>query len=200
MIRSESDIAAIVTSKAAQVSRWEFQQTHEELASLLHYVSADGPRENYLEIGVGSGAVASVVCEVLGIPDLYVIDDGYYDFSEAGRRKWISAATEWIGDSTSNACRTAVAEWDVKFQFVLVDGGHTYRECKSDTMLVIPHLADGAFVAFHDKGWAYDGADGQPDQGVKGWLADLQDGAVPGLVEEIWRSGNTALYRYTRPT
>ncbi len=198
-VHTQADVARIVSEAASSVSVWEFQQDHDELASLLWYVANNGRQPmRYLEIGAGSGMVAKTIDSVMHFATMHVIDNNYYDFAQSDRADRLPDATEWVGDSSSAACRDAVQQWDMEFDFVLIDGGHTYRECKSDTLLVLPHLAEGAYVAFHDKNWAYTEPGGDPDAGVKGWLAELHDGAVPGLDEEPWQSGNTALYRYTR--
>ncbi len=186
-MKTEREVRAI----ADTVSVWEFQWNPAELVSLAAYV---GSPRRYLEIGAGSGLVCHTFNAILGFKQIHVIDDNGYDFSGPGRAKRIPQAVEWVGDSTLPECRDAVAGWGVKFDFVLIDGCHNGDAPRSDTFLVLPWLADGAFVAFHDKGWGR--GQGGIEHGVKEWLAELAAGVIPGLTETPWRSDNTALYQY----
>jgi hypothetical protein len=202
-MKTEAEILAVIEAAAATCSIWEFQQApYEDMASLVHYIQANGlapmglPIRNYLEIGAGSGMVAMTMDKLFdGFDRLHVIDNNYYDFAQRDRASRLPWAVEWVGDSTTLECANAVAAWGIDFDFVLIDGGHTYEAVESDTFLIADFLAPGAFVAFHDKGWQYDD-NGETDAGVNGWLAETASLANLGLTETPWRSGNTALYQY----
>lgn len=197
-MKTEAEILAVIEAAKSSCSIWEFQQVPGEMARLVHYLlSQDMPIKNYLEIGAGAGIVAKTTDELFGgFERLHVIDNNGYDFSMRDRAKRLPQAVEWIGDSSTQECRDAIAAWGVTFDLVFIDGGHTYAEVKADTVAVSPWLHPGSFVAFHDKGWAYDKEDGTPDRGVKGWLAETESLAALGLTETLFDSWVAALYRY----
>jgi predicted O-methyltransferase YrrM len=50
-------------------------------------------------------------------------------------------------------------DWDRKIRFLWIDGDHTYKGAHTDLELFLPHLADGAIVAFHDLLHRFEGPD-----------------------------------------
>jgi hypothetical protein len=53
--------------------------------------------------------------------------------------------------------RDAAKDWTRPIRLLWIDGDHSYKGCKEDLDLFLPHLSDGAVVAFHDTLNAFEG-------------------------------------------
>jgi hypothetical protein len=164
---NKEEIAQRITELTAGVSPHHFQQNIEEVAGMVELLLTDPPK-TYLEIGAGSGNVARVLDDFFDFEKVYLIDDGKH---YGGRLEQVPKATEWIGDSHSDACKQALCAMGVNFDLIMVDGDHRYEGVKADTYLTLPVAADGCWIAFHD---ARHGE-------VRVWLAELQAGLIDGL-------------------
>ena len=180
-----------ITELTRGVSANHFQQNIEEVAGMIGLLMSDPPKR-YLEIGAGSGNVARVLDSFFDFDAVHLIDDGKH---YGGRLKQVPKATEWIGDSTSQAAVTTIDRWGQKFDFIVVDGGHAYENVKSDTHLALRCVDDPCWVAFHD---ARHGE-------VRRWLAELQAGLIDGLthVQLFGRQSdgksNLSVFRWQEP-
>lgn len=150
------------------------QQFGEEFADLLLYLQPQAEEfRRYLEIGAAAGGTAWWLNEYLRFDAIYLIDDNAQG-KQTRRHTNLPNAIEWIGDSTTQECRDALATWGGIFDLVLIDGGHTYQCVTSDTYLVLPYLRRSSLVMYHDVLGPY-----TPD--VTRWCEELQQGAVEGL-------------------
>lgn len=159
------------------------QQVPSELAEAIYFLQHQqlpSPR-NYLEIGAAAGGTTRLMCELIGFDNVHIIDnnnDGMVD--QDGRKLWthrtdnIPHATEWVGDSHSEACRLAVDAWGVAFDVILVDGDHYYDGVRQDTDIALSLANPGAWILFHDVL-----ADSCKD--VRRWADEMNAGKVPGL-------------------
>lgn len=161
-----------------------------ELVAIASLVRARAPR-TLLEIGTFDGnttlqmaANAPVDARVFtldlppaenGARQIDPQDEAYITDRDKLQRKYARSAfaakvTQWLGDSATFDFAGALADslrtTDVpSFDFVFVDGSHSYDYVRSDTERILPLLAPGATVLWHDytPGWP----------GVIRWLDEL---------------------------
>lgn len=172
------------------VGGYYLQQVPTELAELILWltswrgIAGDSPRR-YLEIGAASGGLARILDDFLHFETILVIDDNRH--IQAWRRPWIlTRSTEYHGDSHGEGCRLWLAEQcpDAGLDLVVIDGDHTRKGVEADTRLVLPHLAPGGLVVFHDRvAFEYErlSLEVRATIGVGGWIAQLELGAIPQL-------------------
>jgi hypothetical protein len=173
----------------------EFQQTPEEFGALVyHLLGQPTPPKTYLEIGAGCGHTARIFDSFLDFDIVRLIDNGTHYI---GRLKQVPKALEWLGDSMSPEAIQATDEWGQKYDFIFVDGGHSYECVKSDTNLALRCVQNPCLIAYHD---ARHGE-------VRAWLRELTSGAINGLshVRVFGRQEprgwivNTSLFRWDAP-
>ena len=173
----------------------QMQQDPREFGSLIHFLlNQPTTFKHYLEIGAGCGHTARVLDSFFDFETVRLIDneEHYRD-----RLDQIPKAQEWAGDSMSPDAGVAVVAWDVPYDLVLVDGGHSYECVKSDTYLALLTCGSPCFFVFHDA------RHGQ----VRRWLSDLHAGVIPGMthVRQFGRDEprghivNTSLWRWDKP-
>jgi predicted O-methyltransferase YrrM len=104
-----------------------------------------------LEIGVFKGGSALIICAALddiGQGRLIAIDPvpkiSTDDWERLARR------TEFIYEPSPGATARAYEIAKQAFDFVLIDGDHTYEGVLQDLEGVLPYLAEQAYLLFHD--------------------------------------------------
>ncbi len=175
-----------------------FQQHPEELAKTLCYVKEHRTqRENYLEIGIAAGGVTRTMHEQLGFSRLRRLDDNSHPdcLQRPNNFRNLPDVDTWIGKSQEPGAAKALARWGLKYDCVLIDGGHEYEEAEDDTHLVLPYLEPGAFVLCHDF---------KTGLGCSLWFKELAKGAIPGLrFAEIFQSlvgGGMGIFKWVPAT
>ena len=88
------------------------------------------------------------------MPHTVVIDDGKHDrFVHWPRIKQMSNTSvidEYIGDSHTISCLDHMKKWQGLFDFIFIDGDHSYEGVKTDIKLAKILAAPNALLAFHD--------------------------------------------------
>lgn len=139
-----------------QAGGYNLQQDPSELAELLSFLAPRlKVRQPYLEIGVAAGGLARLMKEVLDVGPLYLIDDGRHP--KAGLLPGILSGLPYVlhvGDSHQPAAgdwlRRMFPLMFTKPGLIVIDGDHSYAGVIQDTLLVLPHLAPGGCLVFHD--------------------------------------------------
>jgi len=106
--------------------------------------------ERALEIGVlrgGSAAIITNAMEECGRGTLVGIDP-----APDMKVSWSSLHGRYtlLRRPSPDAVPEAREAAGGPFEFVLIDGLHMYEQVRKDIAAVLPHLADGAYVLFHD--------------------------------------------------
>jgi predicted O-methyltransferase YrrM len=148
------------------------------MVSLLNFQKPFGAK--YLEIGIYGGGTIRVLnhfiptVEYTGIDlfeDFQASADNTHDmgnFTQADVQQFLGPAVRLIkGDS--QIVLPALHSVGEKFDFIFIDGNHTYAGTKVDLENSIPMLAPGAYIALHNcSAWgtpeidAYNRVDGGP--------------------------------------
>jgi predicted O-methyltransferase YrrM len=108
--------------------------------------------ERYLEIGTFEGGSARIVCQALdalNVPTAMFLVDPKPQLSP---ETWsILRHRAQVFPGTSPEILPHVAEAAAApFDFVLIDGDHSYQGCLRDALGVFAHLKVGAYILFHD--------------------------------------------------
>lgn len=144
-----------VYSGDTKVGGYMLQQHPAEIASVLSFLSVQGPVENMLEIGSADFGTSRLMCDVLEVKNFYSIDisdSGFTPKSRLENIENIKAEKKEIHIADSHDPKTA--EWlrdlNVTFDLVFIDGDHTYEGVAADTMLVLTHVKPGGWILYHD--------------------------------------------------
>jgi len=79
-------------------------------------------------------------------PDLKGAKSSYDDFVANLKNAGVENNVEFHQMFSSELARI----WDRKIRLLWIDGDHTYMGARNDLELFLPHLSNGAIVAFHD--------------------------------------------------
>lgn len=106
----------------------------------------------YLEIGTfqgGSALVVNAAMDALGSDGRIVCVDPEPKIAPENWQK-IEHRASLITGYSPDALPQAMAAAGGPFDFVLIDGDHTYNGVVRDANGVLPYVADGAYLLFHD--------------------------------------------------
>jgi len=116
--------------------------------------------KNILELGTGLGESTIVLSSLFPAAHIYTIDlpkeDREYIYSWRKRKaKYIERFNKNIARPNvifieSNTLFLPTLDLPDNFEFIWVDGGHTYPAVAWDTMYAYGHLAAGGFMFMHD--------------------------------------------------
>lgn len=106
-----------------------------------------------LEIGTAEGGSAMIICAAMdtsGCGKLVCVDPAPRISPEHWARIAHRAALVSGVSSEIEAIRCASGIENVRFDFVLVDGDHSYQGVLTDIAIVTQFLREGSYVLFHD--------------------------------------------------
>jgi hypothetical protein len=130
---------------------WRFT-TNLEMITLRKY--ANGAQVGVVEIGVLDGGTTKEMALVCSVP-IYGIDPLIPD----SMNKRLIGHEEVIRDNLGfysqftfikDFSYNAVKNWQKPFDFIFIDGDHTYEAVRQDFEQWLPLLQTGGFMAFHD--------------------------------------------------
>lgn len=133
-----------------------------------------------LEIGIASGGSLKLLRDYVPMNHTVVVDDGKHSrFIHWPRIKDMTQTTflgEFIGDSHSIDCLDFLEQWRGKFDFVFIDGDHTYNGVRQDILLASRLAAPKALLAFHDT------------TQVPGVYQAYNEAIEKGIIKELYRN------------
>jgi predicted O-methyltransferase YrrM len=121
----------------------------DEKLFLYSFVRGFRPQRS-LEIGVAMGGSALITANAMeenGV-GMHVGVDPTPNLKVAWRD--LHARFKLIAGRSPEAIPEARAAAGGPFEFVLIDGLHRYDQVRTDITAILPHLADGAYLLFHD--------------------------------------------------
>jgi cephalosporin hydroxylase len=114
----------------------------------------------YVEIGTAKGGSALIVNEAFellesqGIKSTGVCIDRKFTSISPKNREILSQRFAFVEHPTSMlAVKEAFRAAGGHFDFALIDGGHDVDQAVFDTMLLLPYMAAGAYMFFHDSAY-----------------------------------------------
>lgn len=130
------------------------QQIPDEIAPCLNDILKSGyPVKNFLEIGAAAGGSTWLFNHVFKPENIVVIDDNCHKkhiFRPAIIESMKCNVREFIGKSQLPEAVDFVKKLKLKFDIILIDGGHSYATVSSDINNYVPFLNDGGFLLLHD--------------------------------------------------
>ena len=148
------------SNKSFKEVGWSFRPNYER-GLLIYSLIRKARSSSYLEIGFGRGYSSLCAAKAMydaGIDGKIMIIDPFFDeqhintLSKIFPSQWFSMMN--FVKSTSDNALNQISD---KFDFIYIDGDHTYPGAKTDWDCFSPHLADGGIVAFHDVMHGFDG-------------------------------------------
>lgn len=131
----------------------QLQQVPDEIAGLLHFLLKSGTAiTTYLEIGSAAGGTAYVFDHFFKPKTMVLIDDNQHP--KAHVRPYvlrdIPDRIEIIGYSQEQGTVDAVKQLGIVFDFVLIDGGHSYGDVRIDAEIYTDFVKPGGLLVLHD--------------------------------------------------
>lgn len=108
--------------------------------------------QNYIEIGIRFGGASLIVSKALDASrsagKLFLVDAS----PEVSPETWqqIEHRSELIAGWSPMILGEAASRAGAPFDFAFIDAGHQMRAVLRDAVGVLPYLADGAYLLFHD--------------------------------------------------
>ncbi len=133
---------------------WIFSAPAEQMVEerfLLYSLVLGMKPDRVLEIGTHFGGTATVFCAALddvGKGTIIGIDPN--PLVPAATMEHISHRFEVLCGFSPALVQRASERAEGKFNFVLVDGDHSYEGVKRDVDGIMPHIAPGCCILFHD--------------------------------------------------
>lgn len=137
-------------------------QNRHEITELIQQLSAQKPK-TVLEIGTARGGTLFLLCQAAHDAATIVSLDLPYGRNGGGFPRWKETTYRSFakpgqtlvlqrGNSHDPACLVRVKETLAgrKFDFILIDGDHSYSGVRADFEMYSPLLAPGGMIALHD--------------------------------------------------
>lgn len=126
---------------------FNIEQKPDEYKSLLDLLYNKSNRKIALEIGSNYGGFAAGLCEIFD--QVISIDIKHHPNFDSLKQKY-SNYNYIIADSTKNDTLNYLKSLNIKFDFIFIDGDHSYDGVKSDYFKFKQLLHSEGFLAFHD--------------------------------------------------
>ncbi len=141
--------------------RQQASMREEEYALLDRVVRSVRPRET-LELGMANGRSTEIICGA--VRDLGGVRHTSIDPFQNDPKQWSSAGVDRIRKSGLSAYHELIEENDYTalpslvaagrtFEFILIDGWHSFDHTLLDLFYADLLLVDGGVVVIHDTGW-----------------------------------------------
>ena len=199
---SELDLAltAEILTRMAGVEGWLRAEEAELLIRVTRRAVTEHEIPNVVEIGSFCGkstiVIASAARSANTSARVYAIDPHLGEVGAEGSAEGIRVGPPTFERFQTNVAATGLAEvvepirqrsfdvrWRSPIAFLFIDGLHDYASVARDFFHFEPHLADGAYVAFHDCDGNY--------PGVWAFVAGL---AASGRYEEVNRAASLVVF------
>lgn len=135
---------------------YHIQQNPREFAELLTLLKGRAI-QSYLQIGSAAGGAERLLCEVVGIRELTIIDDGAHPkfpvWRDTNKPALVARGVhvaEYVGNSHESGAREFLMEGGKTFDLIGIDGDHTTIGVRMDWDLIQPYAKPGTIVWFHD--------------------------------------------------
>jgi len=128
------------------------QQNPDEISQVLSYIIENKYKtESMLEVGSASGANAKVFCEILGVKELFIVDNNLHS-RHVSRPENLAKINykEYVGDSQTKQASDWLFSFNKKFDIVYIDADHSYHGVKNDVNNYLQFVKDGGLMIFHD--------------------------------------------------
>lgn len=108
--------------------------------------------EKFLEVGSASGGNTFVLDKYLNLETIMIVDDNQHPKHHLRNKilENVNINKTFIGDSQSKEIIEKVRNTGVIFDFMFIDGDHSYNGVKNDTINYTPFLRKNGYVLFHD--------------------------------------------------
>lgn len=127
--------------------QFNIEQKPEEFKSLLDFLNVNSKKRIALEIGSNYGGFAAGLCELYD--KVITIDIKHNSNFDLLKSKY-SNYEYIIADSTSNDTLNYLKSLNIKFDFVFIDGNHSYDGVKSDYLKFKQLLNPDGYLGLHD--------------------------------------------------
>ncbi|MCC9075707.1 class I SAM-dependent methyltransferase [Litorilinea aerophila] len=108
--------------------------------------------QRYLEIGTFQGGSALIICRALDALEsdarMYLVDPSPQILPNNWEK--ISHRAELFQGHSPDILQTAANKAQDSFDFVFIDGDHSYAGAKRDAEGVLPFVKTGSYILFHD--------------------------------------------------
>ena len=127
--------------------KFNIEQKPEEFKSLLDFLNVNSKKRIALEIGSNYGGFAAGLCELFD--KVITIDIKHNTNFDLLKSKY-SNYEYIISDSTNNDTINYLKSLNIKFDFIFIDGDHSYDGVKSDYLKFKQLLNSDGYLGFHD--------------------------------------------------
>jgi len=123
------------------------QQVPEEAAQLITLAKHTVPHPRLLEVGTADGGFARLLDDELACRSIRIIDN---DPDKNEYREFLlpHLTSEFIGDAADAGPWLETEE--EQHDLIIIDTDHEYEPTRKHTEVVLPHLAPGGLLVFHD--------------------------------------------------
>lgn len=126
---------------------FNIEQKPEEFKKLLDFLNDNSKLKFALEIGSNYGGTTVGLCNLF--ENVITIDINHSSNFDLIKQKY-NTYSYIIGDSKSNTTIEYLKSLNIKFDFIFIDGDHSYEGVKSDYYKYKQFLNDDGYIAFHD--------------------------------------------------
>lgn len=126
---------------------FNIEQKPEEYKGLLDLLESKCKKGYALEIGSNYGGTTAGFCRLF--KKVITIDIAHNPNFDKLKSKYLGYSYI-IGDSTSNDTLDLIKSLGIKFDFIFIDGDHSYEGVKNDYEKFKQFLAHDGFMGFHD--------------------------------------------------
>ena len=126
---------------------FNIEQKPEEFKELLDFLNQTKNKKYALEIGSNYGGTSFGLCHIYD--NVLSLDIKHHpNFDKI--KEVFPNYNYIISDSTSNDTVNFIKSLGIKFDFIFIDGDHSYEGVKNDYEKYKQFLADDGYMAFHD--------------------------------------------------
>lgn len=133
---------------------YHLQQIPDEITPCINdIIDSKVKIENFLEIGSAAGGSTYLFNHVFNLENTVIIDDNKHPkhiYRSSVIKKIKCNILEFIGSSHEEAAIEFVEKLKLKFDIILIDGGHSFSDAYLDAENYSPFLNNNGFLLFHD--------------------------------------------------
>lgn len=191
-MKTRDEILAYVKEKGCAIphhlSEYRMQGHPEEFADFIYALQEKEIFMNYLEIGVAAGGTTRMFNDLFNFYNIVLVDNNEQESEYPYRRANLKYKShiEVIGDSKSYWVQDIVDSLGFRFDFIYIDGDHSYDGVKADFDNYYYRLTNDGFIGFHDT---------VIFPGVKRFMDELKQDSRLTLIGEWYHKMGMALFK-----